>query len=225
MAVAYRRGDAPHIVRPTGLVPPVDGEQQPAAGPQDAAQLGERRSRSSGDSTTPSSARCSAATIFRCWPPHLPHGGCWCTAGCLLWLDAVACAVTASPRGAWPVQRDSTRPVVNGGGRGQGLDRGLRVGPRVASTGMCRSGDRRTRDPAQRWKPPSLMSCHAGSVESSSVNNDKDRRRFGASPPLGGLDRIDSQILAELQQDARLHNNTLAARVHLSASSCLARVR
>jgi DNA-binding Lrp family transcriptional regulator len=57
------------------------------------------------------------------------------------------------------------------------------------------------------------------------VEDDKNRRRFGAAPQLGGLDRIDSQILAELQQNARLPNKTLAARVHLSESSCLARVR
>ena len=36
----------------------------------------------------------------------------------------------------------------------------------------------------------------------------------------GGPDRFDRKILALLQQDARLTNNDLAARVHLSASQC-----
>jgi len=39
------------------------------------------------------------------------------------------------------------------------------------------------------------------------------------------LDRIDFAILDSLQQDARLSNKELAARVHLAQSSCLARVR
>jgi len=39
------------------------------------------------------------------------------------------------------------------------------------------------------------------------------------------LDAIDRRILAELQKDARLSNVQLAARVGLSASPCLARVR
>ncbi len=39
------------------------------------------------------------------------------------------------------------------------------------------------------------------------------------------LDRIDSQILAALQNDARLSNKELAARVGLAPSSCLERVR
>lgn len=39
------------------------------------------------------------------------------------------------------------------------------------------------------------------------------------------LDRIDINILNELQQDASLTNVELAARVNLSASPCLARVR
>ncbi len=37
------------------------------------------------------------------------------------------------------------------------------------------------------------------------------------------LDRIDRQILALLQKDARLSNKELAARVDLAPSSCLAR--
>lgn len=39
------------------------------------------------------------------------------------------------------------------------------------------------------------------------------------------LDAIDRRILAELQKDARVSNVQLAARVGLSASPCLARVR
>jgi DNA-binding Lrp family transcriptional regulator len=39
------------------------------------------------------------------------------------------------------------------------------------------------------------------------------------------LDRIDFGILAALQNDARLSNKELAARVGLAPSSCLARVR
>jgi len=40
-----------------------------------------------------------------------------------------------------------------------------------------------------------------------------------------GLDRIDFEILAALQQEARLSNKELAARVDLAQSSCLERVR
>lgn len=39
------------------------------------------------------------------------------------------------------------------------------------------------------------------------------------------LDRIDVKILATLQAEARITNNDLAERVHLSPSSCLQRVR
>ena len=39
------------------------------------------------------------------------------------------------------------------------------------------------------------------------------------------LDRIDHQILMHLQHDARISNKTLAEKVGLAASSCLARVR
>ena len=39
------------------------------------------------------------------------------------------------------------------------------------------------------------------------------------------LDRTDFAIIAELQNDARLANKELAARVHLAPSSCLERVR
>lgn len=39
------------------------------------------------------------------------------------------------------------------------------------------------------------------------------------------IDRIDREILAHLQNDARISNKELAARVGLAPSSCLARVR
>ncbi len=39
------------------------------------------------------------------------------------------------------------------------------------------------------------------------------------------VDRIDRQILAHLQHDARISNKELAAKVGLAPSSCLARVR
>jgi DNA-binding Lrp family transcriptional regulator len=42
---------------------------------------------------------------------------------------------------------------------------------------------------------------------------------------LTNLDRIDFAILAALQNDARLSNKELAARVRLAPSSCLERVR
>src|SRR5688572_19722987 len=40
-----------------------------------------------------------------------------------------------------------------------------------------------------------------------------------------GLDRIDFEILTALQNDARLSNKELAARIGLAPSSCLQRVR
>jgi Lrp/AsnC family leucine-responsive transcriptional regulator len=43
--------------------------------------------------------------------------------------------------------------------------------------------------------------------------------------PENDLDRIDRQILAELQRDGRLPNQELAERVSLSPSPCLRRVR
>lgn len=43
--------------------------------------------------------------------------------------------------------------------------------------------------------------------------------------PAATLDRIDLQLLAELQRGARLTNAELAERVHLSASACLRRVQ
>jgi len=39
------------------------------------------------------------------------------------------------------------------------------------------------------------------------------------------LDAIDRAILQQLQRDGRVSNLDLAARVHLSASACLRRVR
>ncbi len=44
-------------------------------------------------------------------------------------------------------------------------------------------------------------------------------------PPSPALDRTDYAIVAELQHNARLSNKELAARIGLSPSSCLARVR
>lgn len=46
-----------------------------------------------------------------------------------------------------------------------------------------------------------------------------------SSPQDVQLDAIDRHILNELQQDGRLPNQTLAARVHLSPSACLRRVK
>jgi len=43
--------------------------------------------------------------------------------------------------------------------------------------------------------------------------------------PPAELDRIDRQILHELQRDGRLSNQELAQRVALSPSPCLRRVR
>lgn len=43
--------------------------------------------------------------------------------------------------------------------------------------------------------------------------------------PLDRLDRYDRRILALLQQDGRISNQTLAERVGLSPSPCLRRVR
>lgn len=45
------------------------------------------------------------------------------------------------------------------------------------------------------------------------------------NPPIVQLDSIDRAILAELQQEGRLSNQDLAARVHLSPSACLRRVK
>jgi DNA-binding Lrp family transcriptional regulator len=43
--------------------------------------------------------------------------------------------------------------------------------------------------------------------------------------PAIGLDEIDRRIVLELARDARLPNNTLAARAGIAPSTCLARVR
>ena len=43
--------------------------------------------------------------------------------------------------------------------------------------------------------------------------------------PSERLDRTDRRLVAELQQDARLSNKELAARVGLAPSTCLERVR
>ena len=39
------------------------------------------------------------------------------------------------------------------------------------------------------------------------------------------LDKVDMQLLAQLQQDASLNNQALAERVHTSAPTCLRRVK
>ena len=44
-------------------------------------------------------------------------------------------------------------------------------------------------------------------------------------PSAGEIDPVDVRILAELQADGKLTNVELAARVHLSPSPCLARLR
>lgn len=44
-------------------------------------------------------------------------------------------------------------------------------------------------------------------------------------PAADTLDRIDLQLLAELQREGRLSNAELAERVHLSPSACLRRVQ
>jgi DNA-binding Lrp family transcriptional regulator len=46
-----------------------------------------------------------------------------------------------------------------------------------------------------------------------------------SSRPLTGLDRIDRQLVLELQKNARISNKDLAALVDLSPSTCLERVR
>ena len=43
--------------------------------------------------------------------------------------------------------------------------------------------------------------------------------------PINSLDKIDKQIINELQQDGRLSNLELADRVALSPSPCLRRVK
>lgn len=50
------------------------------------------------------------------------------------------------------------------------------------------------------------------------MSGDKD-------PPTQGLDAIDREILRLLQQDGRLTNVELAARIRLSPSPCLRRVK
>jgi Lrp/AsnC family leucine-responsive transcriptional regulator len=51
------------------------------------------------------------------------------------------------------------------------------------------------------------------------------KRRMTGNVPPAEIDAVDVRILSELQSDAKLTNVELAARVHLSASPCLARVR
>jgi Lrp/AsnC family leucine-responsive transcriptional regulator len=51
------------------------------------------------------------------------------------------------------------------------------------------------------------------------------KRQNATNVPTAEIDAVDVRILAELQADAKLTNVELAARVHLSPSPCLARVR
>jgi DNA-binding Lrp family transcriptional regulator len=52
-----------------------------------------------------------------------------------------------------------------------------------------------------------------------------NRIEFENTDPMSSLNRTDFAILAALQNDARLSNKELAARVSLAPSSCLERVR
>jgi DNA-binding Lrp family transcriptional regulator len=52
-----------------------------------------------------------------------------------------------------------------------------------------------------------------------------DSQALSAEPPGAGLDRYDIAILGALQQDARLSNTELAARIGLSAAPTWRRVR
>lgn len=51
------------------------------------------------------------------------------------------------------------------------------------------------------------------------------KRKIAVNVPSSEIDPVDVQILAELQADAKLTNVELAARVNLSPSPCLVRVR
>src|SRR5262249_23022995 len=51
------------------------------------------------------------------------------------------------------------------------------------------------------------------------------RMYFGQRRSVMALDRIDFEILSALQNDARLANKELAARIGMAPSSCLERVR
>jgi Lrp/AsnC family transcriptional regulator, leucine-responsive regulatory protein len=51
------------------------------------------------------------------------------------------------------------------------------------------------------------------------------KSRIATNLPTADIDPVDVRILTELQADAKLTNVDLAARVHLSPSPCLARVR
>jgi DNA-binding Lrp family transcriptional regulator len=51
------------------------------------------------------------------------------------------------------------------------------------------------------------------------------RKNMQSSSPVVQLDAIDTAILAALQREGRISNQALAARVHLSPSACLRRVK
>ncbi|MBI5836597.1 MAG: Lrp/AsnC family transcriptional regulator [Candidatus Eisenbacteria bacterium] len=53
----------------------------------------------------------------------------------------------------------------------------------------------------------------------------KKQNKLRKEPTRRTLDRMDLEILAELQNNARLSNKELASRVGLAPSSCLERVR
>ncbi len=57
------------------------------------------------------------------------------------------------------------------------------------------------------------------------MKSEEKTKKIRNEPVPQRLDRIDRAILAALQQDARLSNKELAARVRLAESSCHARVR
>lgn len=72
---------------------------------------------------------------------------------------------------------------------------------------------------------PHRTRVHGQIVESSLLPKKPDRTEFGPEGSFAYLDAIDRNILAVLQQNARLSNKELASRIRLSQSSCLARVR
>ena len=64
--------------------------------------------------------------------------------------------------------------------------------------------------------PENAISCEGSSIRSHLMRQ---------IPKSLQLDAIDRSILSELQNDGRLPNVELAARVHLSPSACLRRVK
>jgi DNA-binding Lrp family transcriptional regulator len=72
---------------------------------------------------------------------------------------------------------------------------------------------------------PNLLSLVEPLVQLGSNDQTRNRILYGSVPKLRPLDRIDRQILALLQNDARLANKELARRVGLAPSTCLGRVQ